>query len=862
MVPRTCAFLIGVPLVGCGLGLVQLQLGGEAKFAELREGLRAEVRRHAEAREMSSTDVKRRLQFIDGSVAWLEENLPVAMGAALVPGVFLFGVALWPRGKPKPSRREADRGSTDAGGEAPPLSRRELRKALKAAAALAQEHGPERAGDFLLGSGLRDQALNWFTKAKLWERAAEIRHDQNRFEESAELYEKAERPESAGAIYARLERFEDAARCYLAADKRSVAGEMFERSGSHDQAARCYRDIGFFRHAAQAFLRAGEELEAARCLVQTFNDEGGERALASPQKARELRAVAAKAGELFAKHSKLEDAETILVRAGNFTAGAQVAMKAGAYDRAAQLFQKLGRGDLAADALERAGDRAGAARARGEYLAEKGDDAAAIQHLQEAGEHQQSGDLLRKLERYAEAGECYEACSDHAAAAEMFKAASQPDRASVAFENAGDLAQAAEQAALAGDLDRYADLLEKAGDLFEAGCAFAEQGKSDQAIRLLQRIEASEPKFREACALLGRLFMAKGMHSLSINKLEQAVGDGSVGRSTVDAYYDLGQALERRGAHAHATEIYEKILAFDYHHRDVAERLDRVKAEARASDGSDQGRSTNPPLAPASGRYVVTRELGRGGMGVVYLAKDTVLERQVAYKVLPEGLRGNPTALSKFLREAKAAAQLNHPHIVTVYDAGESEHGFYLAMEYVDGTTLKELLQRRGKISPGGVLYVLRQMADALAYAHSKKVVHRDIKTANTMWTTEKQVKIMDFGLAKLMEEVRNATTLVSGTPFYMSPEQTLGRNVDHRTDLYSLGVTLFELCTGQLPFRKGNVPYHHVHTPPPDPRELDAEIPEPLAKLILKCLEKEPDNRFSNATEILEELDRLGAKA
>ncbi|MGH7343123.1 MAG: serine/threonine-protein kinase, partial [Candidatus Rokuibacteriota bacterium] len=216
----------------------------------------------------------------------------------------------------------------------------------------------------------------------------------------------------------------------------------------------------------------------------------------------------------------------------------------------------------------------------------------------------------------------------------------------------------------------------------------------------------------------------------------------------------------------------------------------------------------------------------------------------------------------KFLREAKAAAQLNHSNIVTVYDAGESEHGFYLAMEYVEGTTLKEVLQRRGAIAPGGTLYVLRQLADALAYAHGKKVVHRDIKTANTMWTTEKHVKIMDFGLAKLMEEVRNATTMISGTPFYMSPEQTLGRDVDHRTDIYSLGVTVFELATGQLPFRKGNVPYHHVHTPPPDPREANPRVPEALSRIILRCLEKDPDRRFATAREILDELDKLSPKS
>jgi eukaryotic-like serine/threonine-protein kinase len=192
-----------------------------------------------------------------------------------------------------------------------------------------------------------------------------------------------------------------------------------------------------------------------------------------------------------------------------------------------------------------------------------------------------------------------------------------------------------------------------------------------------------------------------------------------------------------------------------------------------------------------------------------------------------------------------------------VFDAGESEHGFYLAMELVEGTTLKQIVQKRGAIAPGGLAYILRQMADALFYAHSRKVVHRDIKTANTMWTTEKKVKIMDFGLAKLMEEVRNATTTISGTPFYMSPEQTLGKNVDHRTDIYSLGVTLFELATGELPFRRGNVPYHHVHTPPADPRTINDKVPEGMAKVILRCLAKSPEDRYASAREVVEDLAR-----
>jgi len=377
---------------------------------------------------------------------------------------------------------------------------------------------------------------------------------------------------------------------------------------------------------------------------------------------------------------------------------------------------------------------------------------------------------------------------------------------------------------------------------------------------VLQQVGKEHEKFSEACSLLGELFNSKGQHTLSMKKYDEAVGDGPVSKTNVDAFFALGKVCEQSAEFERAIEIYEKILSFDYHYQGVAARIEHAR-EQLAAQPPAPGATTNPENS-VSGRYVVDRELGRGGMGVVYLARDTVLERDVAYKVLPEQLRGNASALQNFLREAKAAAQLNHPNIVTVFDAGESEHGYYLAMELIEGTTLKEIVQRRGAISPGGVIYILRQMAEALSYAHSRKVVHRDIKTANTMWTPDKQVKIMDFGLAKLMEEVRNQTTVVSGTPFYMSPEQTLGKNIDHRTDLYSLGVTLFELSTGELPFRRGNVPYHHVHTPPPDPRTVKPELPQPLAVMILRLLEKSPDARYENAKAILEELDRLSGKA
>ncbi|MFQ5697804.1 MAG: protein kinase [Myxococcota bacterium] len=784
--------------------------------------------------------------------ATLEALAKLGAGPAPLAGVALGALgavfALWPRRRriSRPSRGE---GRAQASGRSPlraegeKLSRKDMRRVLRQAKERESADGPEAAAEILLHNGLSEEAFERFVSVSQWVRAAEIRHDQNRFEEAAELYERAGRAESAGAIWARLERHGDAARCYEKAGRRSVAGEFYEKVSCHRDAGRCFAAVGFHHHAAQAFLEAGAESEAARELLAAFDDEGPGTSTENRSRQKELRSIAKRGSELFERLGQLDQAEQLLVRAGLLAEAAEVALRAEAFERAAELFLRVGRGDLAADALERAGDPVLAARHRGEFLRDQGEIERAVPLLEKAGEFAEAGDLYRRLEQFERAGGCYENAGDYQAAAEMFRTANLSERAAKAYERASEPGMAAQCYADLGDRAKQAQLLEAAGRIFEAGKTFAELDRPDDAIRLLQRIDPQDSGFAEACSTLGKIFAKKGMHSLSIQKLEQATGGRPLDRENVDANYELALAQQAAGQLPEAIALFEQILGFDYHYRDVAERLEEAKRATQSA----------PSLPPAAseGRYVIDRELGRGGMGVVYLARDAVLDREVAYKVLPEQLRGNPNALRNFLREAKAAAQLNHPHIVTVYDAGESEHGFYLAMEYVDGTTLKEVLQRRGPLAVGGLLYVLRQMADGLAYAHSRKVVHRDIKTANTMWTLSRQVKIMDFGLAKLMEEVRNATTLISGTPFYMSPEQTLGRNVDHRTDLYSLGVTLFELATGELPFRKGNVPYHHVHTRPPDPRTLRKDLPEPLAALIFRCLEKDPAARFSTAGEL-----------
>jgi serine/threonine-protein kinase len=245
-------------------------------------------------------------------------------------------------------------------------------------------------------------------------------------------------------------------------------------------------------------------------------------------------------------------------------------------------------------------------------------------------------------------------------------------------------------------------------------------------------------------------------------------------------------------------------------------------------------------------------------MGVVYKARDRRLGRVVALKRLPDNLRDHPTAVQLFLREARAAAALNHPNIVTLFDAGQHGGHYYLTMEFLEGFPLDKIVSQRGRLTVRDTLRLAVQIATGLQYAHERRIVHRDIKTSNLFFTRDRVVKIMDFGLAKMVEEVRRAATVIGGTPYYMAPEQATGEAVDHRADLYAFGVTLFELLTGRVPFTEGDVTYHHRHTPPPDPRDLAPDLPDALAGLVLRLMAKDPDGRFATTGEVSDALGRL----
>ena len=276
------------------------------------------------------------------------------------------------------------------------------------------------------------------------------------------------------------------------------------------------------------------------------------------------------------------------------------------------------------------------------------------------------------------------------------------------------------------------------------------------------------------------------------------------------------------------------------------------------------------------GRYRITAKLGSGGMGEVFLAEDARLERQAAIKFLPAELAEDPERRRRFFSEARAASALNHPHVCVVFDVGETDEGLpYIAMEFVEGGTLDALV-RQGPLAIAQLVDVAVQIADALDAAHTRGIVHRDIKPGNVSLNERGKVKVLDFGLAKRMSPgvasddgaTRDLHLTIQGqvlgTPSYMSPEQALGKDLDHRSDLFSLGVMLYELATGRLPFVGGNFAEtvnKIVHAQPVAIARLNYDVPPELERIALKCLEKSPDRRYQSARELMVDLQSLARK-
>jgi CHASE2 domain-containing sensor protein len=367
----------------------------------------------------------------------------------------------------------------------------------------------------------------------------------------------------------------------------------------------------------------------------------------------------------------------------------------------------------------------------------------------------------------------------------------------------------------------------------------------------------------ETNRMLGLTFQSQGQLDMAMDKFRKLPVDESV----LELIYNLALDFERKRLFNKASAAYDYIIRHKPRFRDVKERKKRAeKVEGTMMIGGggtvmlDSG-SANPTL----GRYVVESELGRGAMGIVYLGKDPKINRTVAIKTLDLSAEFEQNEIQsvkeRFFREAETAGRLNHPGIVTIFDAGEEHDLAYIAMEFLEGEDLSEILLRKKKTDPAWVLHIISEAADALDYAHHQDVVHRDIKPANIMYNdSDQSIKITDFGIARITASNRTKTGVVLGTPSYMSPEQLSGKHIDGRSDLFSLGVMMFEMLTGEQPFggdSLASLMYQITNEKHPDINKLRADLPKCIKPIIDKALQKNPKKRFQTGAEFKEAVDK-----
>ncbi len=591
---------------------------------------------------------------------------------------------------------------------------------------------------------------------------------------------------------------------------------------SRAAAARALEQSGQWRPAAQAYAVLLDEARR-RATVEV-------RPLSDPE--RDLARAEARC------HGRLGDPGAA---AGAWARGGFEGQAAAAYQEAGDLpaaaSARVREGDLAAAAalLELSGQAAVAAELRAIHQIEAGDERAAAALLEEAD------DPVGAARLWAQAGE-------HRRAGRLLEAQGDPEAAAEALAREGD----GELGGVPGDASER--------DL-NAGRRALAAGDLEGAQAALRRVREESPGYRAACRLLGDVYQRQGRSAAAAVKYGRAVEGRRPREETAETFYRAGVAWLEAGEPTEALALLTTLWEFDPSWRDVDRQ--RERARLRLAERAVRG-------SQASVRYERGEALGRGGMGVVYRAVDLVLDREVALKLLDPAsdvLRGQRR---RFLREARSAAALNHPNIVGIHDFGELDGDLYIAMELVEGTTLREMQATAGVLDVETLESLLAQAAGALAYAHGHGVVHCDLKPANLMWTPDGRLKIADFGLARFLHRGRGeqdvphdragAGTAAGqrsassedygsqqlGTPRYMSPEQLRAGHVDARTDQYSLGVTLYEMATGDAPFTGADLLRATAEARPPRPARED--LPAELEAVILRCLARDPEDRFPSA--------------
>ncbi|HOZ48266.1 MAG TPA: protein kinase [Candidatus Hydrogenedentes bacterium] len=650
---------------------------------------------------------------------------------------------------------------------------------------------------------------------KQYDRVAEVFASLNQPADAAKWFLKAGDKRRAAENFAKAGQTVRAAKLLRKTGDFATAGRFFSELGKHRAAGKAFERAGDLAAAAQAYVDGGRPGRAVQAFAEYFED---------PDQPLENRLRNANACYQILDSEKARKKVPENVRAGLIRAIAEVFVTAKHFDLAARLFREAGETGRA-----------------GEVYLEAGRHEEAAQCLREAGDTERAelvmGRFYEDRERWSEAG--------------------------LAYARGGQTARAAECFVRANDKPRAAQCFEKAGAFYRASVAYLQSQQVENALRTLKQVPESDPEYDRSRLLIGRCYYLMGDYEMCAAALENQLSS-RVAQKNVDYFKMLADVYDRLNKREDALSVLRRVKTVSLDSEDVDTRIqsienrlsqDRVSGQKTQTAGGGSGPAT-PELSfvqnAVDHRFRFERELGRGGMGIVYLAHDTQLDRPVALKFLGSTVDGSEPFRERFLREAKSAAKVSHPNVVAIYDIGSDRGKVYLAMEYVDGESLHHIVQRRKRLPWRETLDIIGQAAMALDAVHRVGIIHRDIKPGNILVTQDGLVKLTDFGLAK--DENSNITQgdEILGTPCYMSPEQALGQPLDPRTDIYSLGLVMHEALTGKTYFAKGDIIKRQQEEMPPPPSAYAKSIPKKLDAIVLTCVAKDPNDRFQSAEELL----------
>lgn len=688
------------------------------------------------------------------------------------------------------------------------------------------------AGDLYRLGGQLDRALHMYVKGKHHREAAELANEMGDYALASLEYELGGMPASAAEAALRAGDRQRAARLFLAAGQTRKAAHVHEEAGRHESAATLYEHAGDLSRSVHLYLEARKPDKAARVLESLMKEEDG------AIERREIIGLAARCGQQFLATGQPEPAGRWLERAGRSREAARAWERAGRSERAIRAYLDAGEANLAAAIAEKLdpGTIDTLLAAEAFRSASRWAEAGAL--YLEAGRPQDAAICLERLGCVAEAAWAYEAAGDHIAAAASLERIGEHRGAADLYRQGGALREAGRCLEACGDLQAAAPLYVEAGLRLEAADVYERLGEIDRAVEVLQSMTVDPDLEPTVALMLGRLFERKGMDSLAVEHYRKALADEPEDATNVEAWYHLAAVLERTGRVREAIKAFRRVATADVGYRDSMRRL--AALEQRAQMQAATARAGLPE------RYKVEEEIpADGGVGKSFLATDSVMNRRVVLRRFGIDVVASERAADRLLSDVRRVAQLHHPAIAAVYDAGRDTDGVYVIEEYVTGSTLREVLDKEHRLDIPRAMVVLTRVAESLDYAHGLGLLCRNLRPESIRLNASGEAKLVDFGIA-----FRHTDDSAPGAA-YRPPEARKGERMDPSSDVYLLGVVGWEMLYGTPP----PPPAASEQEAPAPPEDFDHPVPEMLRRVLRAALEPDRTKRLPSAQRVLEEL-------